>query len=300
MVWQAAAIAAGASIAGGLIANRNNRKAAHQQYLQQKEFAQHGIRWRTADAKAAGLHPLYAIGANVPTYTPSYSSDALGPALAQAGQSVAEGYLANKRHKANQSQRKAEMDAQIKHNAQLRIMAMDRHILEQQRLQHQMRVDESQVLLNQALAAKALSDAEAHKDLSPAGGVGEVLTTEEAANAAQDTGATITKPKELVTNKTGSPSIEAGENPLWVVEKAGGSLKQVRLNDESAEAWGDVAAPVINAAATAYYYITKTLPEVSKNNWKWLVRWYFKNREEIARKMNKHGSPTDQGLQYGP
>lgn len=29
----------------------------------QREFAQHGIRWRVEDAKAAGVHPLYALGA---------------------------------------------------------------------------------------------------------------------------------------------------------------------------------------------------------------------------------------------
>jgi hypothetical protein len=37
----------------------------------QKEFAQSGIQWRAADAKAAGIHPIFAMGANVPTYTPS-------------------------------------------------------------------------------------------------------------------------------------------------------------------------------------------------------------------------------------
>lgn len=36
---------------------------------QQREFAQHGIRWRVADAQAAGIHPLYAMGA--PTISPA-------------------------------------------------------------------------------------------------------------------------------------------------------------------------------------------------------------------------------------
>lgn len=37
----------------------------------QKEFAQNGIRWRVADAEAAGLHPLAALGAMGAGYTPS-------------------------------------------------------------------------------------------------------------------------------------------------------------------------------------------------------------------------------------
>lgn len=40
-------------------------------YEHQKEFAQNGIRWKVADAKAAGLHPLAALGAQTSGYTPS-------------------------------------------------------------------------------------------------------------------------------------------------------------------------------------------------------------------------------------
>lgn len=40
-------------------------------YQQQKEFAQHGIRWRVEDAKAAGLHPLYAIQGAGAAFSPN-------------------------------------------------------------------------------------------------------------------------------------------------------------------------------------------------------------------------------------
>lgn len=56
--------------AGGLISNHNARSMAEREYQHQKEFAQNGIRWKVADAKAAGIHPIYAIGANTPTYSP--------------------------------------------------------------------------------------------------------------------------------------------------------------------------------------------------------------------------------------
>lgn len=36
----------------------------------QKEFAQHGIRWRVADAVAAGIHPLAALGASGASFSP--------------------------------------------------------------------------------------------------------------------------------------------------------------------------------------------------------------------------------------
>lgn len=62
----------------------------------QKEFAQQGIRWRVDDAKEAGLHPLAALGAQTPSYTPSFSmdafnqpsSDALGSGLRALGQNI--------------------------------------------------------------------------------------------------------------------------------------------------------------------------------------------------------------------
>lgn len=48
-------------------------------YDMQKEFAQMGIRWRAEDARAAGLHPLAAIGANVTGASPSYTMQASNP-----------------------------------------------------------------------------------------------------------------------------------------------------------------------------------------------------------------------------
>lgn len=92
-------ISAGASIIGGLF-NRDSAKDAQaatqanlaQQYQQQKEFAQNGIKWRAKDAKDAGIHPLYALGASIPSYTPqsvSFAADnSVGNSLASAGQDI--------------------------------------------------------------------------------------------------------------------------------------------------------------------------------------------------------------------
>lgn len=56
------------------------RKQAHLQ----KEFAQNGIQWKVEDAKKAGIHPLYALGAN----TMSYSPTTVGTDLAGVGQNL--------------------------------------------------------------------------------------------------------------------------------------------------------------------------------------------------------------------
>lgn len=64
-----------ASGIGSIIGSGNSAASAEAinqaNYEHQKEFAQNGIRWRVADAKAAGLHPLAALGAQTAGYTPS-------------------------------------------------------------------------------------------------------------------------------------------------------------------------------------------------------------------------------------
>lgn len=91
-------IGAGTQILGGLLGSNSQKdaeKAAARQrqkeYQQQKEFAQSGIQWRVKDAKKAGIHPLYAIGANTTSYSPQ--SIGTGPGtdfsfLGDAGQNI--------------------------------------------------------------------------------------------------------------------------------------------------------------------------------------------------------------------
>lgn len=55
-------------------ANENNLKY-------QREFAQSGIQWKVADAKAAGLSPLAALGANTVSFSPSFVGDSFTPQL---------------------------------------------------------------------------------------------------------------------------------------------------------------------------------------------------------------------------
>lgn len=86
----AGAIGAGASLLGGLKGSKDAQKARESDAALQREFAQYGIRWRVEDAKAAGLHPLYAMGAqSLPSFQPSFQTDTMGPAIADAGQNVA-------------------------------------------------------------------------------------------------------------------------------------------------------------------------------------------------------------------
>lgn len=74
MGWGSAiggAIGGALGLIGSSQSQANAAKLNQLNYEHQKEFAQNGIRWRVADAKAAGIHPLAALGAQTSSYSPS-------------------------------------------------------------------------------------------------------------------------------------------------------------------------------------------------------------------------------------
>jgi len=79
-----------ASVQNAQEQNRIAQENALRQEQLQRDFAQQGIQWKVADAKKAGLHPLFALGAQ----THSYAPQSIGSAspdfslLAQSGQSI--------------------------------------------------------------------------------------------------------------------------------------------------------------------------------------------------------------------
>lgn len=82
-------ISAGSNVIGGLIGQKSAEKQQKQNIQLQKDFAQHGIQWKVEDAKAAGIHPLAALGAQTISYSPSsVGSSSLASGIAGAGQDI--------------------------------------------------------------------------------------------------------------------------------------------------------------------------------------------------------------------
>lgn len=80
-------ISGATSLIGGLF----GRSEAEKQADLQKDFAQKGIQWRVADAKKAGVSPLYALGAQTTSYQPNMvggTGSPMGNALADMGQDI--------------------------------------------------------------------------------------------------------------------------------------------------------------------------------------------------------------------
>lgn len=82
-------ISAGLGLLGGLQSDKATRRENERNREHAREMAQYGIRWRAADARAAGIHPVYALGA--PAFSPATSVGAptgFASALASAGQDI--------------------------------------------------------------------------------------------------------------------------------------------------------------------------------------------------------------------
>lgn len=65
-----ALIGGASSLIGGAVKAITGKQSGDREYERQKEFAQNGLRWKVEDAKAAGIHPIFAVGANTATYSP--------------------------------------------------------------------------------------------------------------------------------------------------------------------------------------------------------------------------------------
>lgn len=84
MSWASAIsnlVGSGLSYLSSKSANKKNARL-------QKDFAQNSIQWRVADAKKAGVHPIYALGAPTMSASPSYVGSDLQSGFANAGQDI--------------------------------------------------------------------------------------------------------------------------------------------------------------------------------------------------------------------
>lgn len=81
-------IGGGMKLLGGILGDKSQEKMAAQNIAHQREFAQSGIQWKVADAKKAGIHPLYALGASTHSFAPVSVGTPLADAVGSMGQDI--------------------------------------------------------------------------------------------------------------------------------------------------------------------------------------------------------------------
>ena len=147
-------IGAVGSLIGGNKAQQNAEKTQRMNYQAQKEFAQNGIRWKVADAKAAGIHPLYALGASTNSFTPisGYAGD---NGISQAANEFGQGISRAVQAKMTRDEREA---AQARQEMQ-DVFTLARFRQEQRYQDAQIRLIDSEIARNKVASDVALMTA---------------------------------------------------------------------------------------------------------------------------------------------
>ncbi|MEM2002475.1 MAG: hypothetical protein QXT77_07520 [Candidatus Methanomethylicaceae archaeon] len=96
------AIGAIGEIGGALIGKKSAEKANKRNLQAQAYMAQRAIRWRVADARKAGIHPLFALGAQTASFTPSIQPTTDGSGIANAASHIGNAFDRRKAEKLEQ------------------------------------------------------------------------------------------------------------------------------------------------------------------------------------------------------
>lgn len=175
-------------------------------YEHQKEFAQNGIRWKVADAKAAGLHPLAALGASTASYSPSA---VIGDSpdysfLKDMGQGIdrAMDAKATQRERAEREQKENALFNEELKGKQLQNQETETRI---QSMKWDMAME---LARNAAQSARTQQQVPAMPSLAPDGSLMPGQS-----NATSPGDIIKTKPAEIVMNDPATPAAEAGSNP---------------------------------------------------------------------------------------
>lgn len=224
-----ALIGGASSILGGLLGGSSARSAAASNARAQKEFAQYGIRWKVADAKAAGIHPLAALGAQTHSFSPSYVGDnSMGAALASAGQDIGRAVSATA---TEQERRSAEADAFI-NGAEARLDAAKMRKLDLQNRELQNALLASDLARKNANPNPPFPTVGATPSYVPGGprhvaGPGLVVR----GGSSPAVGAIDIEPGRVTSRSPSDTSAEAGTRPAWVeVEVSPGVTTSVPSN----------------------------------------------------------------------
>lgn len=244
-------------------ANKIAVQQAAQNIEQQREFAQNGIRWKVADAKAAGLHPLAALGAQTLSFSPVSvgvdSTDYMAQGMANLGQDISRAVAAHK----SKSERAAELAANRAYNArQLRIAEANAV----SNANYNKLNAENMALQNEILKWKISQQRSAQlgpgmpsNAFSPRRSPRSTIVSD----VTSPTGAIEIVPSKITSHRPGDASTVAGTAPYGKMFRVGGKYGfDVRLPDassasEASEGLGDLVGWVPAAIDNAVYYLGK-------------------------------------------
>lgn len=249
-------------VVGSLIDANSAKKAGKRNEELQRDFAQHGIRWKVEDARAAGIHPLFALGASTSMPSPTYVGSNVGSALADAGADIGRSINATR---TAEERREAEASAFMLNQVQ----ASDARVLSAEQLETRRRSDaldlENKALHNTLLASQIMRLGSARTPPLPSTGdalvgggarpladlIGPGLTASR--GSVSPSGSVKVKPADVVSSDPGDPGRAAGSTPGLQRYRYGGESgasidlpgQQLSESLEGLGIFGHIAGPAI-------------------------------------------------------
>lgn len=203
-------------------------------YEAQKEFAQHGVQWRTADAQAAGLHPLFAMSGGGAAFAPTATigGGSVGGGSPPPSFHGSSGLPGQNLTRAS----RAEMTEEQRRLSELQAMVLESQIHAND---SQANLNNARALALQPNASNGLGSADPNVAVGlPAGG----------ANSAA--GLLRVKPDESTSYAASDPAVTAAKRPAWSLFRVhtgpGGEwvLPHAQTGAEAMESIGEGVAPL--------------------------------------------------------
>lgn len=193
----------------GKVIDRNQGKAdARHQEAVQREFAQHGLRWKVKDAQMAGIHPLAALGASTMSYSPVQVG---GSGWSDFGQDFGRAISATSTARERLDQ---EANPYGTGNSKLDALVLERSVLQNDLLREQVLQARDRRLAQTGppfpeagVTPAAYVPASGSHVAGPGLSVGR--------GSAPASGAIKIDPGSVVSRSPSDPSTEAGSTPAW-------------------------------------------------------------------------------------
>lgn len=213
------AIGAGVGLLGGVLSNMSSERQTDRGYSFQERAAKEGIQWKVEDAKRAGIHPLYAMGAPSFSMQPIVTQDNIGPSIREMGQSIQDA----SRNTLSEQQKAMQF-------------------MEYQVAASQVKRNDAEAELFRTQAAKNLQGN--GSNINPPGlGIHNEMGQNPTGGGQ---GFYEVKPAESISQKIGMPESSAGENPTLQLRRLPGGLPMfmdIAEGDSPEETWKEKSIP---------------------------------------------------------
>lgn len=253
-----ATIAAIGAVAGKAVDVLSGERAARKNRQMQQQFAQQGIQWKVADAKAAGLHPLAALGAQTHAASPVY----VGGSFGELGQDISRAVIAGSDHQ--------QRDALGEFAAQ-KVKESDARVFQQQ--YQDVQLQREKVGLERDIVMRDMAAWQLRQMQLP--GTPPAVPVGGARTNTGVPGQVKVEPSTFTSREVGRPQKTAGSGPFYQEFQVAPGWTMLGMSKEASEAFegSELAAAITAAPALLGGNLAHLREQIGRRADAWLNRY---------------------------